>query len=152
MSPPMKNAWIRLVFVLCTLSTLLYVGFGLGSLLSNDGKVFMIGPQAEESASIFMGFMLFHVGLSILLHVLSFVITGVIVHLECMFHWLVPPLVVAVICFITGERASEGLMTAFALPCNGWTAFILAAGTGGYVCGVVFEEYYGKLTGRPSNE
>jgi len=148
----MKNAWIRLVFVLCTLSTLLYVGFGLGSLLSNDGKVFMIGPRAEESAAIFLGFMLFHVGLCILLHVLSFVFTGVTDHLECMFQWLVPPLIVGVICFFAGEKSSEGLMTAFALPCNGWAAFMLAAGTGGYVSGVVYEEYYGKLTGRASKE
>lgn len=143
----MKNAWIRLVFVLCTLSSLLFVGFGLACILGNDGHVFLMGPRAEESASIFLGFLVFHVVLAIVLHILSFVITGDTDHLECMLQWLVPPLVIAIICFLGGDKVSHGWLTAFAVPCNGLAAFGLVAGTAGFVIGVIYDEQYGKLTG-----
>lgn len=145
----MKNAWIRLVFVLCTLSALLYVAVGVGCTLSNEGKAYPFSNESPESAAIFVGVLGFNVGLVIILHVLSFIITGKTEHLECMLAWLVPPLVIAVICFLTGRSLSYGWETAFAVPCNWIAAIGLAAGTIGFVVGGVYQEYYGKLTKQP---
>jgi hypothetical protein len=145
----MKLAWIRLVFVLCTLSALLYVGIGLTCILANDGKAYPFDGGSPESAGIFVGTLAFSVGLVITLHVFSFVFTGKTEHLECMLAWLVPPLVIAVISFLAGKSVSQGWETAFAIPCNGIAAIGLAAGTIGFMVGVIYGEHYGKLTKLP---
>jgi hypothetical protein len=145
----MKLAWIRLVFVLCTLSALLYVGIGLTCILTNDGKAYPFAGDSPESAVIFVGTLAFSVGLVITLHVFSFVFTGKTEHLECMLAWLVPPLVIAVISFLAGKSVSQGWETAFAIPCNGSAAIGLAAGTIGFMVGVIYGEHYGKLSKLP---
>lgn len=145
----MKLAWIRLVFVLCTLSALLYVGIGLTCILANEGKAYPFAGGSPESAGIFVGTLAFSVGLVITLHVLSFVFTGKTEHHECMLAWLVPPLVIAVISFLAGKSVSQGWETAFAIPCNGIAAIGLAAVTIGFMVGVIYGEHYGKLTKLP---
>ena len=145
----MKLAWIRLVFVLCTLSTLLYVGIGLTCILANDGKAYPFAGGSPESAQAFVGMMISNLCLIVVLHVLSFVFTGKTEHLECMLAWLVPPLVIAVISFLAGKSVSQGWETAFAIPCNGSAAIGLAAGTIGFMVGVIYGEHYGKLTKLP---
>jgi len=148
----MKNVWIRLVFVLCSLSALLYVAVGLACMLFNEGKVYPFSTYAAESpdsSEIFVAALAFNVGLVIALHILSFVITGKPEHIECMLAWLVPPLVIAVISFMSGKSASLGWTTAFAIPCNGLASIGLVVGTIGFVIGGVYDAYYEKLTKQP---
>jgi hypothetical protein len=145
----MKLAWIRLVFVLCTLSALLLVGVGAGCMLANDGKAYPMASGAPDSSEAFVGMMISNLCLIVALHVLSFVFTGKTEHLECMLAWLVPPLVITVICFLAGKSVSQGWETAFAIPCNGIAAIGLAAGTIGFMVGVIYGEHYGKLTKLP---
>jgi hypothetical protein len=145
----MKLAWIRLVFVLCSLSALVYVGIGLGCILANEGKAYPMASGAPDSAEAFVGMMIFNLCLIVVLHVLTFIATGKTEHLECMLAWLVPPLVIAVISFLAGKSVSQGWETAFAIPCNGIAAIGLAAGTIGFIVGVIYGEHYGKLTKLP---
>jgi hypothetical protein len=144
----MKLAWIRLVFVLCTLSTLIYVGMGLACTLGNEGKAFIMA-NPPESASVFVGLILFHLGLTAFLHIVSFILTGRTEHLSCMFAWMMPPIAIFLVCFLCGNSTREGWETAFAIPCNGLAAFGLAAGTAGIVIEGVFGEHYEKLTHLP---
>lgn len=147
----MKNVWIRLVFVLCTLSALLYVGVGLGCILSNDGMTYPLAYDAPESARIFLGVLLFNVGLVFVLHVLSFIFTGDTTHLECMLAWMAPPVVIAVLSFSSGMRpiSEHGWSKGFGLSCSAPSAFWLPVGVIGFIIGVIFNEYYPKLTKTP---
>lgn len=142
----MKNAWIRLVFVLCTLSALLYVAVGVGCTLSNEGKAYPFSNESPESAAIFVGVLGFNVGLVIILHVLSFIITGKTEHFSCMLDWLWPPIVVALVCFLAGRSLSQGWETAFAIPCHWTTAIGLPAFTIGFIASRLYPENYAKLT------
>lgn len=141
----MKRAWIRLVFVLSTLVTLLYVGVGVGSLLSNQGKAYPYALQAPEGMAIFFGLLIFSAAAIVALHVSSFIFSGDTDHLECMIVWIVPQLLVFTYAFIMGDPVDDGWKTAFAVHCNGFSAIVLGFGTLGHVAANVYGDYYAKL-------
>jgi hypothetical protein len=146
----MKSAWVRFVFVLCTLSAILYVFAGVACMWTCDGRlIHPFASDAPEVAGIFSGLLLVNVVVVATLHIISFIVTGNTGHIECMFAWLLPPFAVAGVCLHCGESIEKGWGTAFAIPCNPAAYFCLALGTGAFIANVVYGGYYGKLTSRP---
>lgn len=142
----MKRAWVRLVFVLSTLVTLLYVGVGVWSLLSNEGKTYPFAPGAPEGMEFFFALLFFSAAVITTLHILSFIFSGETDHLECMLVWLTPHLIVFVYAFMAGKPVSYGWTTAFAIDCNGFAAAVLGLWTLIHVSANVYGKYYAKLT------
>ena len=124
----MKSVWARFVFVICTLTTLLYTAVGVGAMLNNQGKAHIFTSDAPESVAIFFGLMFAHFLVSAALHVLSFIFSGNSTQLECMLHWWIVPAVILIACFIFGGKVSAGWAQAFSLPCEGVFALFLSGG------------------------
>lgn len=140
----MKSVWARFVFVICTLTTLLYTAVGVVAMLNNEGNVYIFTPGAPESVTIFFGLMFAHFLISAGLHLLSFIFSGDLTNLECMFTWWIPPAVILIICFVCGDRLYEGWAQAFRFPCEGVLAFFLAGGVT-VMTAFTFDAYYKKL-------
>lgn len=144
----MKNIWIRLVFVICTLTTLTYLTFaftcraddafyaypfthGFGSTLGGGEFAVALGVHLQAVVS---------------LHVLSFIFIGQTGHLRCMLAWLIPAGGIAIVSFVCGKPLSEGWPSAFALPCHWLAATTLVIGTLSCLFLLVYRVFYKSLT------
>ena len=68
-----------------------------------------------------------------------------------MLAWMAPPVVIAVLSFSSGMRpiSEHGWSKGFGLSCSAPSAFWLPVGVIGFIIGVIYNEYYPKLTKTP---
>jgi hypothetical protein len=120
-------------------------------MLSHAGKAYLAGPNASDDAVVFFVLIYIHVAVVISLHIISFIFTGNIEHLECMIMWLAVPLAIFVVCFFSGDKVPYQSPSALAIPCGWLAAWIFSGFTVNIIGWGPYNFYYGRLTASTGN-